>query len=403
MTTIRILHISDLHLAEQPNLRSIIDRASGVKAAVRKTLLSDIKETALKDKPYKIWSAFKGLLEDENVTALRMALKRPTKQQVNDAIDEVLGRIVLGDGSFKRLVAHVLKEQTFASSFDTRLLYCLCNFIEDEAPRLNAIVVTGDLATTGLKVDLDRALSFLEGPINPSIAIVPDDKKLILPGNHDRFVYTKEGFLYAPGGPLFDNHFKRFWDNPVTAYEPLRSGNLSVIIIGADFGLQNKKHCTFPLLKLSRLAQGLVYTKILEELVQVTNYVEHKEQDADYVPVVLWAVHFPPYFKYKDAGWFARRLNNLTKNLIDEKLLVRAAKQNRVQAILAGHTHEPQDYPTRKSGVRVLCAGSATQDDPGDKQCQMIEVALGSANQPTISIVEYEPDRSATTFKLKYP
>jgi len=67
MTTIRILHISDLHLAEQPNLRSIIDRAAGVKTAVRNTLLSDIKETALKDKPYKIWTAFKGLLDDENV------------------------------------------------------------------------------------------------------------------------------------------------------------------------------------------------------------------------------------------------------------------------------------------------------------------------------------------------
>lgn len=121
------------------------------------------------------------------------------------------------------------------------------------------------------------------------------------------------------------------------------------------------------------------------------------------MPAVLWAVHFPPYFAYKDAGWFARRLNNVTKNLIDEKLLVRAAKQNRVQAILAGHTHEAQDYETRKSGVRVLCAGSATQDDPGDKQCQMIEVTLGPANQPKIDFVEYEPDLSATTFKPKYP
>jgi 3',5'-cyclic AMP phosphodiesterase CpdA len=401
MTTIRILHISDLHLAEQPNLRSIIDRASGVKTAVTKTLLSDIKETALKDKPYKIWSAFEGLLKDENVRALRMALKRPTKQQVNDAIDEVLSSIVLGDGSFKRLVAQVLKEQTFASSFDTRLLYCLCNFIEDEEPQLHAIIITGDLATTGLYVDLERALSFIEGPLNPTIAIVPDKKKLVLPGNHDRFIYTEEGFLYAPGGSDFDEGFHRYWDNPVTAYEPLRSGSLSVIIIGADLGLQSKDDCTFPLLKLSRLAQGRVYTEILAQLMQLTNDLRNQEQRAGYVPVVMWAVHFPPFFGYQNAGWFERRLNNVTKNLIDEKLLVRAAKKNGVQAILAGHTHEAQDYATRKSGVRVLCAGSATQDDPGDKQCQMIRVTLDPANRAAISVVEYQPDMSGTTFRPK--
>jgi hypothetical protein len=111
-------------------------------------------------KPHKIWSAFEGLLEDENIKALRMALKKPTKQQVNDAIDDVLRRIVLGDGSFKRLVAELLKEQTFASSFDLPLLYCLCNFIEDEDPQLRAIVITGDVATS-LAKQSHAQLSFL--------------------------------------------------------------------------------------------------------------------------------------------------------------------------------------------------------------------------------------------------
>jgi 3',5'-cyclic AMP phosphodiesterase CpdA len=400
MTTIRILHISDLHLAEQPNLRSILDRSAGVRAAVRKVVRSDIKDSVINGKPHKIWKAFQGLLEDENVRALRMALKKPTKQQVNDALDEVLGRIVLGDGSFKRLVAEVVKEQTFASSFDLSLLYCLCNFIEDEDPRLRAIVITGDLATTGLPVDIKRGVSFLEGPVDPAISSIAAKKKLVLPGNHDRFVYTAEGFLYAPGGPDFDASFGSYWTNPLKAYEPLRSGNLSVIIIGADFGLQSKSDCTFPLLKLSRLAQGRVYPAILKQLVQLTKDLQDQEQDAGYVPVVMWALHFPPYFAYKNAGWFARRVNNLTKNLIDEKALVREAKKNRVHAILAGHTHEAQRYATRKSGVTVLCAGSATQDDPGDKQCQIINVTLNS-NQVTINVVEYEPDRSATTFKPK--
>ena len=47
--------------------------------------------------------------------------------------------------------------------------------------------------------------------------------------------------------------------------------------------------------------------------------------------------------------------------------------------------------------------GSATQDDPADKQCQIIEVSLDSGKQPAIKVIEYEPDTSAliTSFKQK--
>jgi 3',5'-cyclic AMP phosphodiesterase CpdA len=261
MTNVRILHISDLHLAEQANRRSILDRSAAVRTEIEQALATDIKDSVLKGDPHKLRSAFKNLLTEESVAEL-LSARRVSREQINDAIDEALKKIVLGDGSFKRAAVEFLRDQTIASSFDLRFLYCLCQFIEDEEPNLKAILITGDLATTGFKGDLARGLSFLEGPSVPSIANVPYDKKLLLPGNHDRYEYTDDGFLYAPGGKLFDTTFGNYWSGSVRAFEPLRDGKLSVIIIAADFGLQSKHDCTFPLLKISRLAQGRVYKHI---------------------------------------------------------------------------------------------------------------------------------------------
>ena len=69
--------------------------------------------------------------------------------------------------------------------------------------------------------------------------------------------------------------------------------------------------------------------------------------------------------------------------------------------ILAGHTHEAQDYDTKRPGVRVLCAGSATQPDSYDKQCQIIEVSWNAMPQPKVTVTEYEQDKSWSTFKRK--
>ena len=400
MIPVRILHVSDLHLAEQPNLRSIVDRSSAVQKAIKNALRADIKHSVLHGKPYQLGAAFKGLLEEENIKALRAALN-VSREQINDAIDRALEKIVLGDGSFKKAVAYSLRDQTYASSFDSQLLDCLCNFIEEEEPNLDAILITGDLATTGFEKDLAKGLRFLEGP-SQSISKVPFHKKLILPGNHDRFAYTDDGFLYAPGGALFDTAFSNYWSNPVMAYDPLRNGDLSVVIVAADFGLQSKKDCTFPLAKVSRLSQGKVYPEILAELVRQTEEKKAEEKDRGYIPVVLWAIHFPPFF-VEDTGWIGHLMYKLTKNLLLEKSLAREARKQQVHAILAGHTHEAQQYLTKKYGVKVLCAGSATQDDPADKQCQVIEVSLDSGNQPAIKVIEYEPDTSAliTSFKQK--
>jgi UDP-2,3-diacylglucosamine pyrophosphatase LpxH len=400
MRPTRILHISDLHLAQQPFRRSILDRSPELRAAFVKALRSDIRD-AVRGKPSQLRALFKDLMNNRSIAALRQALKGGTIQQRNAALDQTLDAIVQDDASFRSFTISLLKDVTIASSFDPGLLLCLCNFIEQEDPNLDAIVVTGDLATTGFKVDLEKGLDFLEGSSVNSISSTTA-RKLLLPGNHDRYRYTGNGFLYAAGDTLFDATFKTYWSGPVQAYEPLRNGDgLSIIIIAADFSLQSNRDATLPFLKLSRLAQGKVYPSILKELVRVTKLLKTQERGAGYTPVTLWALHFPPFFVHQNSGRVDQTIHALTKNLINEEHLVARAKESNVYAILAGHTHEAQDYDTKRRGVRVLCAGSATQNDPSDKQCQIIEVSRNAINQPKVTVTEYGQDVSWSSFKPK--
>lgn len=403
MAAIRILHVSDLHLAQHSQRHSVLDRAEPVRQAFETLLLRDLKNAVLSGSLTKLRTAFDDLLEQETIAELLAALQQIDQKKVAATIDDVLTRIARRDGSFKKLLNHTLKDFTLASSYNTGALDCLCNFVEDQEPDLRAIIITGDLATTGFEFDLEKGRIFLEGSgmFDQTIAATALEK-MLLPGNHDRYIYTAKGFLYAPGGDQFETTLKNHWVGPVKTYRSLRNGDgLSVVIIAADFSLQSKTDCTLPFLKLSRLAQGRVYPTILEKLVSATKDAKEKERSKGYTPVILWAVHFPPFFVHRKSSRVTQALTNLTKNLIDEKLLVEKAKENNIYAILAGHTHEAQDYEEPNRGVRILCAGSTTQDDATIKQCQIIEVSRNRINQPRVIIREFEQDSYRTSFRPK--
>ena len=404
MDPIRILHVSDLHLAEQPQRHSILDQSSAVKKAMTNMVASVVKDAILSAHPAKIRQALEKLLDEESIVALTEAVGRLDKATVNEGIDSALKRTMEADFSFKDVAVQALKDFTIASSYNPGALDCLCNFVDDEDAFLDAILITGDLATTGFDCDLEKGRLFLEGTgfFEQTIAQALTEK-MLLPGNHDRYVYTGKGFLFAPGGTRFDEVLQRHWSGPVKVYGPIRDEkDLSVVIVAADFSLRSKEDCTLPFLKLSRLAQGRVYRSILDELIEKTRVARHDERARGYTPVTLWAIHFPPYFTYSNTGRVAQTLDSLTKNLIDEDQLIAEAKKHFVDAILAGHTHEPQDYPAGEYAIRVLCAGTTTQDDVAEKQCQIIEVSRNRIGQPRIINTEYVQDHALSSFKLKH-
>ncbi len=274
---------------------------------------------------------------------------------------------ILHSAGYKSASRHPLSP----SSYDPDLAEALARFVHRSGRRLDAIIVSGDLATNGTVVDLSLARDFI---LNPAIRNLWWNKSgapsinqwdlpiLVIPGNHDRF----DGQFYNPGGTLFDRAFGTKW----------RAGNAAQILrvfkgisgehlafLGADFCLRSKKDGTGI---WGYLGQGKVYQNACNALVDATDDVRNRFGDIG----VVWVVHFPPEFQNIKASLA----------LIDDNLLANAAAKSQVPVILCGHTHEPRKYPLA-GGCLVYCAGTATQYyAPKQNILHVLEFEVAGAN-----------------------
>jgi predicted phosphodiesterase len=405
MPPVRILHASDLHLAEFPLSRSIIDDQQA-KLDAAKELLSDVVE-ALKEGRLGDVINFLG---EAIVSPLAEAVSSFDRKRLNEEIDAALMKIAGSDILVDYISTDILRKVFAASSYDPGAVECLSTFI-DTRDDFDALILTGDIATTGDSNDLEKARVFLEGPpggrndYEAELTIAGLIQPVhVLPGNHDRYTYSDLGFLYSPGGNEFDQILQRHWSGKVKVFSPpirKEQDEISVLVVAADFGLQRPEDCTWPLLKVNRLAQGRVYPNILDELRAATAAAQESER-AQYprnTIVTLWAVHFPPFFPYSGRFEFMHRR---THNLIDEHDLVARAAECGVQAILAGHTHKADDYPAGREQVRVLCAGTATQNEDSDRQIQILNISKGWDGEIDIEVENYLLDVDASTF-VRHP
>jgi predicted phosphodiesterase len=314
MASVRILHASDLHIAEQENVTSPVDRF--------------------------------------------------TPGTIRDA---VVNRML-------------------ASSHNSSVLLHLAKFAYQQAQSglLDAVLLTGDIATTGSAADLQRALDFVHAPVQVGLGWLTRSREpslsevnapiYLLPGNHDRFVAKPYG--YVPGGTQFDVVFKDHWDGPVQTYPLLIKADVTLAIVGADFNLLNSDDADR---WFGSLAQGMVYPKILNELERQTKALP------DYARrCVIWAVHFPP--AYPGVSPYLQ--------LLEEDSLIQRANGCGVKAILAGHTHDAVKYRRPKMKFDVYCAGTASQAfSPEGNHFRVIEVATDDAGTINIKSEEYRFNR----------
>jgi len=102
-----------------------------------------------------------------------------------------------GSRTFAALAANVVAGRiaTAMATHDEAVVAALRVFVELESPELDAVLCSGDLATTGDERDLALAAAFLSDLIPESVPC------FVLPGNHDRFGGPP---LYPPGGTAFD-------------------------------------------------------------------------------------------------------------------------------------------------------------------------------------------------------
>jgi predicted phosphodiesterase len=268
------------------------------------------------------------------------------------------------------------------ASHNPNALRFLAKFIYQTKDYIDAIVITGDVATTGSSDDLEEAKKILSfAPYSDSDLVPPylnDDEDespiingnlnipiILLPGNHDRYQIEKYTFNpIKPGGTNFFEVFRDMWrENHVNVSTIIKEETHVLGIIAADFSLIDATDATMPQY-IARLAQGRIYPDILEELVSKTSLFIKACQKQNKLPLIVWAIHFPPAFPHKK--FLAALKDYFFKSLLEEDKLIYQADYNQISLIMAGHTHQPAfyDIPIFSYDDRLMCvqcSGSSSQ------------------------------------------
>lgn len=247
------------------------------------------------------------------------------------------------------------------TSHDPAPLEALARFIVSQPRnRYGAVLIAGDLSTTGDDEDLQAASAFFTSPqeedgcahLNAKGKPTVSSSKLrihLMPGNHDRYQHPS----FYPGGERFDRTFTEFWGagqgiqmGPVLE---ARDGSERLGFVFADLTLMSADmgDKTY----LSYAGQGRADLTRRELLRRAT---ERLRSDYPHT-AVIWSIHFAPRFR-KDCSDSAR-----LKLLEDEELCV-LARDLDVPYIFCGHTHVRDRYtpfPNLTRGPTVICADSA--------------------------------------------
>jgi 3',5'-cyclic AMP phosphodiesterase CpdA len=257
------------------------------------------------------------------------------------------------------------------------------------------VIITGDIATTGLTFDLEFALRFVEGvpDINnkrrsnnfPTISGI-QLPIFLLPGNHDRYKLLLGRFGYAPGGKNFHRLFHKHWGSDVKV-NSLANDNFNVGIISADFSLRTARDSKLLLRPVNMYSQGKVYQDTLDDLVNATHsYINAHIEESEVA--IIWALHFPP---------LAPNLPSYME-LLDSANLISAANQTGVLFIISGHTHYPFELSSPRESFQMLGVGSATQfDSPVGNHCQVITVG-NEGEERWFEVEHYLFDYSSAQF-----
>jgi 3',5'-cyclic AMP phosphodiesterase CpdA len=258
-----------------------------------------------------------------------------------------------------------VKEKEFMASHNPEVVNRLAAFAYKRRDYLNAIVITGDIATTGSTHDLNAGYRLITEPPDripyltsdgDATLNLPDVPIFILPGNHDRYVPTKRNYSLTAGGREFHQIFGRWWTGDVQLYKA-ESGNYELGILAADFSLQDARHASF-LSMWNKWAQGRIYPDILRDLENLTIQFHLDARDNGKKSAAIWAIHYPPNYPYES------KVMGLAHRLNDEGQLLEAAKRCQVELILAGHTHEYQYYAAGLVTPFIFCAGTSSQFGP---------------------------------------
>jgi 3',5'-cyclic AMP phosphodiesterase CpdA len=261
----------------------------------------------------------------------------------------------------------------------------LAEFAYTNRDRYDAIVLSGDLGTTGAFPDLLLARHFVTAAVGrdyrslagyPTLA-ASGKEVLVIPGNHDRFGPPLH--LFPPGDTQFDQVFGGYWTARQGAqqFEPLTKDDATLVLVGADLTLDAGDSGDWA--GVGHLGRGRAYPRRVARLLQLTEQAQARHGPC----VVLWVIHFEP------------RAQDELLSLLDEQALASALRRTDVAAVLCGHTHL-QSREKRFADTRFFVCGTSTQHyAPVGNYLQLIEidVAPGSARPMRIDFTSYSFQR----------
>jgi 3',5'-cyclic AMP phosphodiesterase CpdA len=335
MASINILHASDLHICVHNQLRSPIDRFHDLENPWN-TSLSGVTEKLrlVPDFALAWWKKMAASSYDpETLQALAEFIYNNSRSKLDEAGKEIF---------------------------------------ETGENKLDAVVFTGDLATTGSYDDIKLVANFLRSSSSPKCPYKSADKYyrgptlsavkipiLCLPGNHDRFIglhdfHRKLPIVFQPGSEEFDKQLTDYRSSRLRELELSTSvahdKTLRVVVMAIDFTLEDLYDCKGD---FGWLAQGRAYTDRRKLLGDRADELQKTKRDDEYL-CIIWAMHFPPRFPhYPDHS-----------RLLGEENVIRAANRTGVRAIIAGHTHEQSTYRNPGMDFWVYCCGTTTQYQP---------------------------------------
>jgi 3',5'-cyclic AMP phosphodiesterase CpdA len=267
----------------------------------------------------------------------------------------------LGSQTYKHGARSVLNP----ASYEPGQLSGVARFCNDWSDRIDGILLTGDLCTTGLIDDLKVADVFLRQPATAGVTTSdnsPTISKLrslvrLLPGNHDRYKDNSG----TPNSNLFDLKFDEFMPNfrDRVGYWVDSKQHQTIVFVFADFSIRSKGDVP----KGLHLGRGKVYEDILSAVIETTVLQKSKYRDAH----VVWVIHFAPY----DCG--------STIQLDDAAKFTSAARTHGVAVVLNGHTHSPMFSSDGQCAISSAGASCAIDVSPFNT-VHLIEFEIGSAS-----------------------
>ena len=232
------------------------------------------------------------------------------------------------------------------TSYDPEIARAVAQFCDDWREAVDGIIITGDLSTTGLTVDVGVAEKFIKEPAVSgflSAGRFPTIASLNLPihlfaGNHDRYLNN--------AGKPYSNHFDFVFDSYMDKKSEFVGSWVSLkeqrqlAFVHADFTLRTRMEASAPKLIMA-YGQGRVYEDVLSDMKSETFAIRKEFSDAH----VVWMIHFAPY----ECGSSLR--------FIDHQRFLDAAKALGVVGIICGHTHEAMTKSF--ASQTIYCGGSS--------------------------------------------